>query len=90
VSDGTPAFAWASQAKHMGQLGRGEMRWEVYLEVQAESPNSPVRGRLHFVAGERHRETAWIFLEWSEKDIRERFNEFGANELWGLLESLGP
>jgi hypothetical protein len=49
-----------------------------------------VRGRIHFLAGERHRETAWIFLEWSEKEIRERFNEFSANELWSLVESLSP
>jgi hypothetical protein len=90
MTDTSPAFAWAQQSKHMGQLARGEVRWEVYLEVHADSPNSPVRGRIHFLAGERHRETAWIFLEWSEKEIRERFNEFSANELWSLVESLSP
>ena len=90
MSEGHPAFAWAQAAKHMGQLARGEVRWEVYLEVQADSPHSPVRGRVHFVAGERHRASAWIFLEWSEKEIRERFNDFSANELWSLVESLSP
>ena len=90
MTDTSPAFAWAQQSKHMGQLARGEMRWEVFLEAQAESPSSPVRGRVHFVAGERHRASAWIFLEMSERDIRERFNEFSANELWSLVESLGP
>jgi hypothetical protein len=45
---------------------------------------------VHFVAGERHRESAWIFVEVAERDVLERFNEFSAVELWSLLESLSP
>jgi hypothetical protein len=74
----------------MGELARGEARWDVYLEVQPDPENGQVRGRLHFVAGERHRSSAWIFLEWTEKEVRERFDEFSPNELWSLVESLGP
>jgi hypothetical protein len=85
-----PAFTWSHHAHHMGHLARGEVRWEVYLEIVPDSDKHTVRGRMHFVAGERHRDTAWIFLERTEKEVRERFNEFSAVELWSLLESLGP
>jgi hypothetical protein len=74
----------------MGQLARGDACWEVYLEVQPDSERRVVRGRVHFVSGDRHRESGWIFLEWSDRDLRERFNEFSATELWSLLEALGP
>lgn len=88
--DSRPAFAWAQHATHMGQLKRAEVQWDVYLEVMPDADKKLRRGRVHFVAGERHRESAWIFLEWSDRDIQERFNEFSAIELWSLLESLGP
>lgn len=75
----------------MGQLKRSELAWDVYLEIQADGTDKRVRkGRVHFVAGDRHRESAWIFLEWADRDVLERFNEFSAIELWSLLESLGP
>ena len=75
----------------MGHLARGEVRWEVFLEVLADAADKRVRrGRVHFVAGERHRESAWIFLEYAERDVMERFNEFSDIELWSLMESLGP
>lgn len=86
---GPPAFAWTQSARHMGQLARGEALWEVYLEIAVEELGL-VRGRVHFVQGERHRESAWIFLDRTDKDVQGRFNEFGANELWQLLESLAP
>jgi len=34
------------------------------------------------------RSTGWIFSEWSDTDIVNRFNEFSAAELWLLLDSL--
>lgn len=74
----------------MGNLARGDARWEVYLEVSPDTDRLAVRGRIHFVTGERHRESAWVFLEYSEKDLRDRFTDFSAVELWNLLESLGP
>lgn len=74
----------------MGQLARGETRWDVFVEAVPDAENGTVRGRIHFVAGERHRTTAWIFLEWSEQEVRERFSHFSAHELWNLVESLGP
>lgn len=72
----------------MGELRRGDDRWDVHLEVQPAGGAETVRGRLHFVSGERHHETGWIFLERAEADIRERFGEFSAIELWRFLESL--
>jgi hypothetical protein len=45
-------------------------------------------GRLHFLSRDRHYETGWIFLEGGEDEIRERFGEFSAVELWHFLESL--
>ena len=86
-----PAFSWGQHATHMGQLNRSEQRWDVYLELQGDAHDKHQRrGRVHFVAGERHRESAWIFLERSDREILDRFNEFSAIELWSLLESLGP
>jgi len=47
-----------------------------------------VRGRVHFVSGERRRTTSWIFLEWSEREIQNRFGEFSAVELWHFVAAL--
>lgn len=74
----------------MGQLGRGGTAWEVFLEINQDTESRVVRGRIHFMAGDRHRASAWIFVEPNERDLRERFAEFSATELWSLLESLGP
>lgn len=73
----------------MGQLARGGEPWDVYLETVQEELGL-VRGRVHFVRGDRHRASAWIFLDRTERDVMGRFNEFGAAELWQLLESLAP
>lgn len=83
-------YPWGQRAHAMGQLQRGEVRWDVYLEMLPDPEGRPVRGRLHFIAGDRHRQSAWLFVEWSERELRERFNEFSPIELWSLLESLGP
>jgi hypothetical protein len=90
MSTDIAAYPWAAHAHHMGHLQRAEIRWEVYLEIVPDADKRTVRGRIHFVAGDRHRESAWVFLEFAERDVRERFNEFSAVELWSLLESLGP
>ena len=81
-------FAGYERARHMGELRRGDDRWEVYLEFQPDPSVDAVRGRLHFVGRERHHETGWIFLEPGEGEIRERFGEFSAVELWHFLESV--
>jgi len=62
----------------------------VFIEMQPDAEIGPgaVRGRLHFLNGERHRSTTWVFLEWSEREIQERFGEFSAIELWHFLETL--
>ncbi len=73
----------------MGQLARGEVKWEVYVEILTGDLGQ-VRGRVHFTMGDRHRESAWIFLERTDRDVVTRFNEFSAVELWNLLEALGP
>lgn len=84
----TVPFPGAERAKHMGELRRGEQHWDVYLEAQADPGLGAVRGRLHFVSQQRHRATGWIFLEWQERDIQDRFGEFSAVELWHFVEAV--
>jgi len=72
----------------MGQLQRGDQKWDVFLETQPDGELSAVRGRLHFVAQDRHRQTNWVFLELQERDVQERFGEFSAVELWHFVEAL--
>ncbi|PYP31568.1 MAG: hypothetical protein DMD47_06465 [Gemmatimonadetes bacterium] len=84
----TTAFPGQERAKHMGELKRGDERWDVFVETQLDGEVGAVRGRLHFVSGEQHRMTAWIFLELTEREIQERFGEFSAIELWHFLEAL--
>jgi len=81
-------FPGSERAKHMGELKRGDHHWEVFVETQPDGELSAVRGRVHFLSGERHRVTSWIFLEQSERDIQERFGEFSAVELWHFVEAL--
>jgi len=76
------------KARQMGELMRGESRWVVLLETVRDGGVDAVRGRIHFVSGNSHRLSGWIFLEWREPDIQERFGEFSAQELWNLLDSL--
>lgn len=83
------------QPRHLGDLARGDQRWQVYLETRPVDPSpagppkrSPVAGRLHFVAQGQVRRTAWIFLEWSDAELMARFQEFSAGELWRMVESL--
>jgi hypothetical protein len=73
----------------MGELTRGESRWDVLLESADDRALGALRGRIHFVSGNTHRISGWIFLEWAEQDVAKRFAEFSAQELWNLLGSLG-
>jgi hypothetical protein len=75
-------------SKRMGELRRGGASWEVFLECQSDRANGTTRGRLHFVSGARTRTTAWIFLEWTVRDVEERFHEFGAAELWAFVQGI--
>jgi hypothetical protein len=84
----TAPFPGHERAKQMGELKRGAQRWEVFVETQPDVELQAVRGRLHFLHGDRHRATSWIFLESTERDIHERFGEFSAVELWHFLEAL--
>ena len=84
----TLPFPGAERAKHMGELKRGDQHWDVYLESQPDPGLGAVRGRLHFVAPNRHKMTGWVFLEWQERDIHERFGEFSAVELWHFVSSI--
>jgi hypothetical protein len=72
----------------MGELQRGESRWDVLLESAPDTDVNAVRGRIHFVSGTIHRLSSWIFLEFSDKDLETRFAEFSAQDLWTLLNSL--
>src|SRR5256885_9810582 len=74
------AFPGQDRARHMGELKRGDERWDVFVEMQPDVEVGAVRGRVHFVNGERRRSTSWIFLELSEREIQERFGEFSAVE----------
>ncbi len=76
----------APAARHLGDLARSQLRWSVYLETRCDG--NVAQGRIHFVEGARRRSTGWIFREWTEQEITERFNEFSPVELWKLLESL--
>ncbi len=76
------------KARQMGELARGEIRWNVLLETVRDADVEAMRGRIHFVSGNSHRLSGWIFLEWREQEIQERFGEFSAQELWNLLDSL--
>lgn len=77
------------KARQMGELVRGDSRWDVLLETVRDSTLDAVRGRMHFISGNIHRISGWIFLEWTEREVQDRFAEFSAQELWNLLESLG-
>lgn len=81
----------AITARQMGELARGDDRWDVVLETARDPEVQAVRGRIHFIAGNLHRLSGWIFLEWSEKELETRFLEFAAaaQQLWNLLDSLG-
>ena len=76
------------KARSTGELARGELRWDVVLETVLDQSVRGIRGRIHFVSGTTHRLSTWIFLEWSEREVEERFAEFSAQELWNLLDSL--
>ena len=76
------------QVRQLGELARGEDRWDVLLEVARDDEIGALRGRIHFVSGNLHRLSGWIFLEWAAKDIEARFSEFSAQELWNLLDSI--
>jgi hypothetical protein len=76
------------KARQMGELVRGESRWDVLLETVRDYSVEAVRGRIHFISGNTHRLSGWIFLEWVEKDVEVRFAEFSAQELWNLLDAL--
>jgi hypothetical protein len=90
MSDPSRQHGSLAGADLMGVLARGAARWDVYLETVAEPELGAVRGRVHFAQADRRRASAWIFLESSERDIRERFAGFSDAELWMLLESVGP
>ena len=68
---------------------RGDDLWDVLLESVRDDEMNCLRGRIHFVSGNTHRLSGWIFLEWAERDVETRFGEFSAQELWSLLDSLG-
>jgi hypothetical protein len=75
-------------SRPMGELARGDTHWDVVLETVRDGETGVVRGRIHFISGNDHRLSGWIFLEWQEKEVEERFAEFSAQELWNLLDSL--
>ena len=86
----SPRFPWLKTALHLGQLARGGVRWEVYLQAEPHPDLGAVRGRLHFLAADRHRATTWIFLEWTDKEVLDRTRQFSAAELWTFLEGVTP
>jgi hypothetical protein len=78
----------AIKARQMGELFRGENRWDVFLESVWDEDIRAFRGRIHFISGDLHHLSGWIFLEWSERDVETRFSGFSAQELWNLLDAL--
>jgi hypothetical protein len=86
MNQSDPMVTDTPAGRHMGDLSRGGTNWKVLLETRPHG--QLVSGRIHFVSGQTVRSTAWIFLEWSEQDAANRFNEFSPIELWKILESL--
>jgi len=82
----SPARPPGTAGRHLGDLTRVGITWQVHLETRSQGQLTA--GRIHFVAPHAGRTTGWIFLEWSEQDVLYRFNEFSPIELWKLLESL--
>jgi hypothetical protein len=82
------SFPGQERARQMGELRRGNQHWNVLLETEPDGSLGTVRGRIHFVSMDRHRVTSWIFMEWQEREVQERFGEFSAAELWQFLEAL--
>ena len=78
----------AIKARQMGELSRGDDRWDVVLESAKDPDVDALRGRIHFVSGNEHRWSAWIFLELTAQEVESRFGEFSAQELWNLLDSM--
>lgn len=76
--------------RQMGELERGDSRWDVLLETSPDPELGAYRGRIHFISSNQHRLSAWIFLEWDEKEVEARFSEYAsaAQQLWELLGSL--
>jgi hypothetical protein len=82
------SFPGQERSRQMGELRRGNQHWNVLLETEPDANLGTVRGRIHFVGMDRHRVTSWIFMEWQEREVQERFAEFSAAELWQFLEAL--
>ena len=77
------------KARQMGELEVGEARWEVLLETARDHADGVLRGRIHFISGNAHRLSGWMFLEWDEAEVEGRFREFSSGRnLWDLLKSL--
>jgi len=72
----------------MGELKRGQYRWDVFLELRPDADLGATRGRIHFVGDGSQKTTGWVFLEWHEKDVMERFGEFSAVELLQFVEAI--
>ncbi len=72
-------------------LERASSHWDVLLETARDADVGAVRGRIHFISGNIHQLSGWIFLEWTEKEVDARFAAFAgsAQQLWDLLKSLG-
>ena len=90
MSDPSPRDGAVPGGELLGELARGPVRWDVWLETVAAPELGAVRGRIHFTQADRRRSSAWIFLERAERDIRQRFLAFSDVDLWNVLESVGP
>lgn len=79
------------KTRQAGVLERAASHWDVLLETAHDTEIGAVRGRIHFISGNVHRLSGWIFLEWTEKEVESRFTAFAASaqQLWDLLKSLG-
>ena len=89
-----PLPADSPYGRSLGELARGDSTWTVHLETRPHPRgtglrNNTLQGRLHFIdQSGLQRSTGWIFAEWSDADMVNRFSEFSAAELWLLLDSL--
>jgi hypothetical protein len=90
MPDPAPRNGGIPGAELMGEVARGPVRWDVYLETAPAPDLGAVRGRIHFAQADRRRASAGIFLERTERDIQQRFAGFSDVDLWNVLESVSP
>lgn len=86
----SPRYPGLPAALPLRRLARGGVEWEVLLQAEPHPEIPAIRGRLHYLHDERRYATAWIFLEWTEKEVVDRARRFNPADLSSFLDALIP